>query len=679
MSSARLVGASFILLMAATGSSGQTIIAPKEQQQRSLEQSIPQSELDNFYEERHAAQRKNTPRIIFVPGILGSKIDECRPDGSQCVNIWGTVGAIKREVDLSVRPDRTYRTDVVESIFFKTIYGGVLDYIRTKAEALASDRVDDPLVTVLHYDWRLSNGDNAKLLRDRVCTLRIHAESSPIVIIAHSMGGLLTKVWAARYAKERCSNGKEPNVAQVVFVATPHLGSPKAIKALAEGYNIIFDELGGVKRYLGIWERNYVLNSVNQAGIAFPSIYELLPIRSSEYCSSRKPALAKAAVPVVGDNNKPVSLFDIESWRRYDLLRRIGAPAVRRSYYEHDLAPLLKQSEQLLCEIADFDPSSVTEVRYLFGREKADRTFGWFHLRSAGAGDGIEKSTLMQGDGTVPVYSAQNLLVSSTRQITEVEADHTSIVSSEIVRQAIDDIYEQAMRRAELEPARANPKYASLLATEAAVTGTLLPVSLNPVAWSRDDEKLAIELNRKILDKMGYKASDVAKFASVTPGAPERAKLYAVAATTANEPSQRLAWTMEVARSSYETGRFLDAISSSNYVALAATKELPANDPATTSLMKTAEELEGWAYLKDGQLEKFNERASSYATKYAVSKDAFKEPASSLAATIEYDKVLGSGGIVYGQAVGGGGSSMRAIITDPAGAAFGINRRFPRF
>ncbi|WP_298241637.1 hypothetical protein [uncultured Bradyrhizobium sp.] len=669
---ARLIAAFCILMTAATASRGQTIL-PKSLSQRAPEQSIAQSELDKYYEERHAAQRKNTPRIIFVPGILGSTIDECRPDGSQCVNIWGTVGALKRDVDLSVKSDRTYRTDVVESIFFRNIYGGVLDYIRAKADALASDRADDPLVTVLHYDWRLSNGYNATLLRDRVCAIRSHAESSPIVIIAHSMGGLLTKVWASRYARERCADGKAPDVAQIIFVATPHLGSPKAIKALAEGYNIIFDELGGAKRYLGLWERNYVLASVNQAGMGFPSIYELLPIRSSEYCSSRKPALAKAAVPVVGDNEKPVSLFDIDAWRRYDLLRRIGAPAVRRSYYEHDLAPLLKQSEQLLCEIVDFDPSSIADVKYFFGREKSDRTFGWFHLRSGGAGDSIDKATLMQGDGTVPVYSAQNLLVSSTRQITEIEADHTSIVSSEVVRQTIDDIYEQAMRRAELEPAKANPKYAALLTDEAAATGNLLSVSLDPAAWSKDDEKLAIELNRNILDKMGYKAADVAKLASLTPEAPERAKLYAVAATTANEPSQRLAWTVEIARSSYETGRFLDSIGSSNYVARFATKELPANDPATESLVKTAEELEGWAYLKDGQLEKFNERASSYAAKYAVSKDAFKEPASSWSTAVGTYKGLGSGSVVYDQAVGG---QMKVIMSDPAGSGFSTTGGF---
>jgi pimeloyl-ACP methyl ester carboxylesterase len=210
--------------------------------------NIPQSERDKFYQERDVARRTSTPRILFVPGILGSKIDECRADGSQCVNIWGTVGAIKRpDVNLTLRSDRVYRTDVVDSLFFKDIYGGVLEYIRGKAEAFVSDRPDDALVTVFHYDWRRSNGDNAKLLKERICGVRAHAPSSPIIIIAHSMGGLMTKVWAARHAKEPCADGKDPGVKQIVFVATPHLGSPKAIKAIAEGYNIVFDELAGLK------------------------------------------------------------------------------------------------------------------------------------------------------------------------------------------------------------------------------------------------------------------------------------------------------------------------------------------------------------------------------------------------------------------------------------------------
>jgi pimeloyl-ACP methyl ester carboxylesterase len=107
---------------------------------------------------------------------------------------------------------------------FKDVYGEVLDYIRRKAALIAFDRADDALVTVFHYDWRLSNGENAQRLKERVCLVRSRAKSSPIVIIAHSMGGLITKVRAARYAKEPCASGNKPDVRQIVFVAAPHLG-----------------------------------------------------------------------------------------------------------------------------------------------------------------------------------------------------------------------------------------------------------------------------------------------------------------------------------------------------------------------------------------------------------------------------------------------------------------------
>ena len=626
MSPARALLGACILTLCVTGSRAQVVLK-HDPPNDAMVAAIPQLTRDEFYSRRQAARREKTPRIVFVPGILGSKIDECRADGSQCTNIWGTIAALRRsDVDLSLRLDRVYRTDVVDSLFFKDVYGAALEHIRQRVESIASDSAGDALVTVFHYDWRLSNGENAMKLKERICEVRNHAETSPIVIVAHSMGGLMTKIWAARYGKEPCSNGKMPSVAQIVFVATPHLGSPKAIKAVAEGYNILFDELTGLKRYLGWWERNYLLEGINQAGISFPSLFELLPIRTSEYCLQQKPELAKATVPVVGEDDKPVNLFDVETWRKYDLLRRIGAPAVRGSYYEHDLAPLLRQAELLLCEIADFDPAKVADVTYIFGREKADTTYGWFHLHS-GTSESIDRSSTIQGDGTVPVYSAENLLVSSTRQIMEVQADHTSIISSDMTLGLIDGMYSTAIRRADLQTARTNAQYASLLIAETAASGNLLPVSLDPKIWAQDDdEKFAIEVNKKALAAIGYKPADIAWLGSYTFQAPARAQLYAIAASSTDDSTQRLAWIESVARSSYVAGQFQNAIRSSDFLTTAAEQTLPPNDPNRVSLQKAADEVQGWAYLRNGDIAKFNEAASSYATKYSVSKDEFKEP-----------------------------------------------------
>ena len=491
--------------------------------------------------------------------------------------------------------------------------------------SLGSDILGDPMVNVFSYDWRQSNASNAMLLRDRICDIRAGAEKSPIVIIAHSMGELMTKIWAARYAKQACSNGKMPSVSEIVFVATPHLGSPKAIKAVVEGYNLLFDEMTGPKRFLGWWEKNYLLDAINTAGISFPSLYELLPIRTSEYCLVHKPALGKAVIPIDGDDQKSVNLFDVETWRKYDLLQRIGLPAVRNSYYDNDLAPMLKNAEQLLCEIADFDPSTVADVAYFYGREKTDRTYGWFHLRS-GKTDSIDDSKIIQGDGTVPVYSAQNLLVSSTRQTIEVQADHTSIISSKPVLSMVDDLYISAAKQADLQTARAEAKYASLLAAETAATRAWIAVSPDPNNWSNEDDKLAIEINKPVFAAASTNPSDVAALAATSFDAAERARLYAVAAATTDDNKQQLTWIADAANSSYVAGQYQDAITSSNFITVAAVKILPQNDPTLVALQKSAAEVKGWSYLRSGNLAEFNDLASSYAKKFTLAKEDFKEP-----------------------------------------------------
>ena len=293
-------------------------------------------------------------------------------------------------------------------------------------------------------------------------------------------------------------------------------------------------------------------------------------------------------------------------------------------YYENDLAPLLRRAEQLSCEIADFDPATVADVVYLFGREKADRTYGSFHLRS-GAPESIDSSTTIQGDGTVPVYSAQNFLVSSTRQTAEVQADHTSIINSATVLRLVDELYAKAIWRADLQTARANTQFASLLIAETAASGNLIPVSLDPEAWAQGDDKFAVQINTKALTAMGYKTTDVAQIASTKLDADERAKLYAVAASSTFEPSQRLTLIGDVALTSYAAGRFEDAIRSSAYVA-AVVERAPSSDPKTVNLQKAVKEVEGWSYLRGGDLGKFSDLASSYATKYAVTKEEFREP-----------------------------------------------------
>jgi hypothetical protein len=434
------------------------------------------------------------------------------------------------------------------------------------------------------------------------------------------MGGLMVKIWAKYYAESACPSGSKPKVSQLIFVATPHLGSPKTIKALVEGYNIYFDELSGLKRYLGWFERNYLLKAVNAAGMGFQSYYELMPIQASELCRSKIPELQNLPSPLDGDDGKPLNVFNIDNWKKYDLLRQIENPTLRRSYYDGTIADMLRKAEQLLCDMATFDPTSVAPVTYLVGREKEDSTYGWFLLKLSGPL--IAKFTSVAGDGTVPLYSAQNALISRTKQIYEIAYDHVGIVSSPRMMGLVESWYATAVARSKLQIAAANVQLQPVVTAEVASTGDLLPVSLDASAWSAKENQLAISLNTKALNLMGYTSADVASAASSKLDPEQRAALFAVAASTADVPEQKLAWTGEVAQSAYAAGRFDDAIGSSGVLTTWAQTELPKDSTQAVALQKQAKEILGWSYLRGGDIQNF----SMIAREFATTGQQLKEP-----------------------------------------------------
>jgi hypothetical protein len=175
------------------------IILPTKVPDTTLITNISPENVQAYYEQERSAVRENAPRIVFLPGILGSRIDECFADNSRCTTLWGTAAALvdSKDLDLTMKEGKIYRTDVIDRVLFKEFYGPILDYTQSKADNLKIDTLNDHVLTVFHYDWRISNGVNAKLLADRICAVRTAAPHSRIYILAHSMGGLIAKFWAA--------------------------------------------------------------------------------------------------------------------------------------------------------------------------------------------------------------------------------------------------------------------------------------------------------------------------------------------------------------------------------------------------------------------------------------------------------------------------------------------------
>lgn len=112
------------------------------------------------------------------------------------------------------------------------------------------------------YDWRRPQSDIAK---DIIPTLEGLATSSvtyKVHIVSHSNGGLVAKA----VLKQLKEMGKEYLVDSVVFIAVPHLGTPKTIASMLYGYD---QQIA----------KGLILNkkTARQFGYNTPGAYALLP------------------------------------------------------------------------------------------------------------------------------------------------------------------------------------------------------------------------------------------------------------------------------------------------------------------------------------------------------------------------------------------------------------------
>ncbi|HLM83606.1 MAG TPA: hypothetical protein VK254_00120 [Candidatus Bathyarchaeia archaeon] len=122
------------------------------------------------------------------------------------------------------------------------------------------------------YEWRDSNVDNAKLLRDKINRIKADTGRLKVDIVAHSMGGLL----AREYIESDYYNG---DVDQLITVGTPQLGAPKDYVKWEAGafFSDIFETAG--KYFLNQEAKENGFDSVFHyiRGLPMDSVRELLP------------------------------------------------------------------------------------------------------------------------------------------------------------------------------------------------------------------------------------------------------------------------------------------------------------------------------------------------------------------------------------------------------------------
>ncbi|MFK7974811.1 MAG: esterase/lipase family protein [Halioglobus sp.] len=144
------------------------------------------------------------------------------------------------------------------------------------------------------YDWRQDNHQTAALLNTLVDQIRADHNNSELQvdIVAHSMGGLVTRYWL-RYGSSDVLNSNDfpinnegaSKARKVILVGTPNLGSTSALQQILIGADFTVNDVAP------------------EVLLSFPSAYQLMPHPIVD--------------AVVGSDGIPLErdIYDIRVWR----------------------------------------------------------------------------------------------------------------------------------------------------------------------------------------------------------------------------------------------------------------------------------------------------------------------------------------------------------------------------
>lgn len=203
---------------------------------------------------------------VLVPGLMGSELQyqgEVIWPGpvSQLWLPYGKMAELLQE-DLVA-------TDVIRDVLISSQYSTLIEDLNT-CEFREED--NPPTLVVFPYDWRKDNRQAAGKLADRIDqTVAQHNGSAEISIVAHSMGGLIS-----RYYLESGDFSTRPGmkaVRQLITLGTPHRGSPIALSAAR-----------GEEKQLWL-NGDQVLQIVRDT--RYPAVYQLLPPKGEPFAWNR--------------------------------------------------------------------------------------------------------------------------------------------------------------------------------------------------------------------------------------------------------------------------------------------------------------------------------------------------------------------------------------------------------
>jgi len=251
--------------------------------------SYAQSGVVSFVRKRgiDPCSKSKIPFFIILPGIMGSKIYRCMDKG--CLNkkiIWGDPNL---STDISIKSNAKYETEILDTIRLKTGFGR----IRVKNLEMYKSIIDSMDIfasrcgksyghAFFSYDWRQDIKDIAKdfhadFFSEKGRIRKGITKGRDVIIIAHSMGGLVAEYWLREYfLKNRKKYDNHLTLKEIMYLGVPFGGSTAALLSLIHGYcNSSLRKTVKSKVYAAVCK--YYMGQYDKKVFSFKSVYQLLP------------------------------------------------------------------------------------------------------------------------------------------------------------------------------------------------------------------------------------------------------------------------------------------------------------------------------------------------------------------------------------------------------------------
>ncbi|MGJ4890275.1 lipase family alpha/beta hydrolase [Bradyrhizobium sp. HKCCYLRH3099] len=172
--------------------------------------------------------------VVFVPGVMGSLLMNSTKGG-----IWWIDVRTRNYIDnLGLSPDGSSDADPTDRVVPATADPSYTPFL---SAAIQEDGISHEIFS---YDWRKPLLLSADALRDLIVRMYQSNGQKKVHLVAHSMGGLMVRTALMQHASVLW-----PIIGKVIFIGTPHYGSP-AIAGYLKNHLWGFELMALLGRYL---------------------------------------------------------------------------------------------------------------------------------------------------------------------------------------------------------------------------------------------------------------------------------------------------------------------------------------------------------------------------------------------------------------------------------------------